>query len=161
MNWRQRYQAAHQRKQDKNGPSLVKDFGYLPTQYPKVNTANGLTRMIENFLNWSGHRATRINTQGRLIDAPQRQASGISLQTKKWIPGTTRRGTADLSATINGRSVMLEIKVGNDRPSEYQLAEQARERAAGGSYEFIHTPEEFFEFYDKFVSSSNKQTTLL
>lgn len=157
MNWRQRYQAAHQRKQDKNGPSLVKDFGYLPTQYPKVNTANGLTRMIENFLNWSGHRATRINTQGRLIEAPQRQASGVSLQTKKWIPGTTRRGTADLSSTIKlksgiGISVMWEIKIGADRPSEYQIQEQQREIAAGGQYFFIKTVEEFFTYYDKIVS---------
>jgi hypothetical protein len=68
-----------------------------------------------------------------------------------YIPTTTRRGTADISATIRGRSVMLEVKCGNDTASEYQTAEQQLERSAGGIYEFIHTPDEFLEIYDKIV----------
>lgn len=115
---------------------------------PDVRKANGLTQFVVNFLTWSGHRATRISSAGRLIDAPQKQQSGISLMTKKFIPGPTRKGSADVSATIRGRSVMIEIKVGRDRPSEHQLREQELERKAGGVYEFISTPEEFFNLYD-------------
>ena len=47
---------------------------------------------------------------------------------------------------------MIEIKVGKDKPSVYQLAEQQRERNAGGMYEFIHTIQEFFDFYDKLLN---------
>ena len=129
-------------------PSAFKNFGPISTNVPDIRKANGLTQFVVNFLTWSGHRATRISSAGRLIDAPQKQQSGISLMTKKFIPGPTRKGSADVSATIRGRSVMIEIKVGRDRPSEHQLREQELERKAGGVYEFISTPEEFFNLYD-------------
>lgn len=144
----QRYIAAHQQYQAEQYPAAVKNFGTVKTQIPDTRKANGLTRFIINFLTWSGHRATRISSAGRLIDAPQKQQSGISLMTKRFIPGPTRKGSADVSATIRGRSVMIEIKVGRDRPSEHQLREQELERKAGGVYEFISTPEEFFNLYD-------------
>jgi hypothetical protein len=67
----------------------------------------------------------------------------------KFIPSATRKGTADISATVKGKSVMIEIKVGADRPRIEQLAEQQRERQAGGIYEFVHSPEEFFLLFDK------------
>jgi hypothetical protein len=102
---------------------------------PVVSKANGLTAFIVNFLNWSGHRATRINVSGRKIK-------------DKWIRSTTRRGTADISATIAGKSVMIEIKVGRDKASEHQLAEQIKERKAGGIYEFVSSVDEFFILYD-------------
>jgi hypothetical protein len=69
----------------------------------------------------------------------------------RYIPGTTRKGTADISATIRGKSVMIEIKVGRDKPSPYQLAEQQKERAAGGIYEFVSGPDEFFSLYDSLL----------
>ncbi len=144
----QRYQQAHRANQDAKYPQGVKDHGYIKTVMPDCNTANGLTRAIVNFLLWNGHRATRINSAGRVIKAPQRQASGVSLMTAKYIPGSTRRGAADVSSTIRGRSVMWEVKVGKDRPSEYQLAEQELERKAGGEYYFVHSFEEFLNYYD-------------
>jgi hypothetical protein len=67
----------------------------------------------------------------------------------KFIPSATRKGTADISATVKGKSVMIEIKVGADRPRPEQLAEQQRERQAGGIYEFVSTPEQFFLLFDK------------
>lgn len=143
-----RYQQAHRANQDAKYPQGVKDHGYIKTVMPDCNTANGLTRAIVNFLLWNGHRATRINSAGRVIKAPQRQASGVSLMTAKYIPGATRRGAADVSSTIRGRSVMWEVKVGKDRPSEYQLAEQELERKAGGEYYFVHSFEEFLNYYD-------------
>ena len=148
-----RYQQAHRANQDAKYPLGVKDHGYIKTVMPDCNTANGLTRAIVNFLLWNGHRATRINSAGRVIKAPQRQASGVSLMTAKYIPGATRRGAADISATIKGRSCMLEIKCGADRPSQYQLAEQELERKAGGVYEFMHSFDEFLLWYDNFIQS--------
>jgi hypothetical protein len=138
-NWKSRYNAAHLKHTSERTPSVVKDGHYSPPIIPKVATANGLTRFIENYINWMGWRATRINTTGRVVGG-------------KYIYGTTRRGTADISATIKGRSCMFEIKLGKDRASEFQLKEQANERAAGGEYYFVHTPEEFFLLLDEFLS---------
>lgn len=134
-----RYIAAHLLHTAERTPSVVKDGLYCPPTIPKVNTANGLTRFIENYINWVGWRATRINTTGRVVGG-------------RYIYGTTRRGSSDLSSTINGKSCMWEVKAGKDRPSEHQLKEQAKERAAGGEYFFVSTPEQFFEYLDEFLN---------
>lgn len=152
MTYKQRYLEAHKEWFAIRYHAAYRDGHYAPPVMPKIKTANGLTKFICNYLTWMKWRATRVNVQGRLVDGLQKQPSGAVLTTKKWIPSTTRKGTADISATIKGRSVMIEIKVGKDRPSEYQLAEQRREQAAGGIYEFVSTPEQFFELYDRIVS---------
>lgn len=148
MMWKDKYRDAHKLHQAKATPNAVKSFGYVNTIFPKVQTSNGLTTAILSFLNWSGHRATRINVAGRLIEKAERQESGTVLTTRKYLPSTTRRGTADISSTIRGKSVMFEIKIGYDAPSEHQLREQKREEDAGGKYYFIHSIDEFFEVYD-------------
>lgn len=152
MTPKQRYQAAHENWFKVQYPNAYKDGYYLEPKHPKVDSANGLTTFICNYLSWMGHRATRVNVSGRLIDTKEKQASGNVIGVKKWIPSSTRKGTADISATIKGRSVMIEIKVGRDKPRPDQLSEQQRERRAGGIYEFISTPEQFFELYDNVIN---------
>jgi hypothetical protein len=134
--WKLRYNTAHYNYTLERTPNVVKDGFYTGPPTPVVTKSNGLTTFIINFLNWSGYRATRINTMGRQING-------------KFIPSATRKGTADISATVKGKSVMIEIKVGKDKPRPEQLVEQQRERQAGGIYEFVHTPEEFFLLFDK------------
>lgn len=152
MTYKKRYEIAHEEWFKIKYPNAYKDGFYLEPKMPKINESNGLTTFICNYLSWRDHRATRINVSGRLVEGKEKQASGVTLGVKKWIKSSTRKGTADISATIKGRSVMIEIKVGKDRPREDQLLEQARERKAGGVYEFIKTPEEFFELYDLVLS---------
>jgi hypothetical protein len=147
-----RYLQAHENYFKEQYPNAYRNGHYTAPKMPIVAKANGLTTFIINYLTWNGFRATRINVSGRLIDGVEKTASGAVLTTKKWMRSTTRKGTADISATINGRSVMIEIKVGKDKPSEHQLLEQARERKAGGIYEFCSSPEEFFKIYDKVVN---------
>jgi hypothetical protein len=141
--WKQEYFDAHEGWFARKYPTAYKDGHYAKPAIPPIRTANGLTKFILNYIMWSGYRATRISSTGRKVG-------------NKWIYGTTRKGTADISCTIAGRSVMIEIKVGNDRASEYQLAEQRLERQAGGIYEFISLPEQFIELYKKLT---NDQTT--
>lgn len=136
MDTKSRYQQAHEKWFKEEYPNAYKDGYYLEPKMPPIGTANGLTTFIMNYVKWEGYRATRINVAGRQIKG-------------KWIPSSTRRGTADISATIKGRSVMIEIKVGSDRPRPEQLQEQERERRSGGIYEFISAPEQFLELYDK------------
>lgn len=151
MTWKQRYSQAHQSWQSKEYPASYNDFGALATNYPDVRKSNGLTRMILYFLKWEGWRATRINTMGRLVDGPQKQDSGISLITKKFIPSTTRKGTADVGSTILGRSSMFEVKVEGDTPRVNQIKEAKRERRSGGIYEFTYSPDDFFIIYDAII----------
>ena len=151
ITYKQRYTEAHKENFARAYPKAYADGLYCEPKIPKVKTANGLTTFICNFLLWKRHRATRINSTGRLIDGTEKGPTGNVIGVKKWIPGSTRKGTADISATIQGRSVMIEIKVGNDKPSDYQMKEQQLERNAGGVYEFIKTPEMFFDLYDKIL----------
>ena len=139
MTSKQRYQQAHEKWFKETYQTAYADGHYAPPKYPITTKANGLTLFICNYINWMGYRATRINTMGRKIG-------------NKWIKGTTRRGSSDVSSTVLGRSIMWEIKVGKDSPRKEQLAEQAKERKAGGEYYFTHSPEQFFEQYDEFLS---------
>lgn len=130
---KQRYQQAHEAHFNR----VAHDAGhYFKPKMPDCSKSNGLTMAIVNFLIWNGHRATRISSAGRMIKG-------------KFIPGPTRKGAADISATIHGRSVMFEIKIGTDKPSECQLREQMLEEKAGGKYFFVKTFEQFLEQYDK------------
>lgn len=134
--WHPRYEAAHRLNQQRLYPSVVRDHGYVKTTFPDTTKANGLTNAIINFIMWHGYRATRISSSGRMVDG-------------KYIPGSTRKGAADISSTIRGMSVMWEVKAGKDRPSPEQLREQQLEQAAGGKYFFVHTFNEFLLLYDK------------
>lgn len=149
--WKLRYQQAHEMNFKTEYPAAFASGHYIPPVYPKIATANGLTTMIVNYLNWLGYRGTRINVQGRLVDAIKTEASGNKFMVKKMIKSATRKGTADISSTIQGKSVMWEIKI-KDKPSDAQLQEQRRERRAGGEYYFVHNPDEFLTLFDCLVS---------
>ena len=135
-----RYEEAYRKWYDRGHPAAVKDHGYPKCKYPDTRKANGLTQFVLNFLKWNGWRATRISSAG-------------SYRNGKFTFSQTRRGTADISATIKGMAVMIEIKVGKDKPSPYQLREQELERKAGGIYEFIRDPEQFIIWYDALLKT--------
>lgn len=146
--WKVRFEQSYATKY----PAAYKHDGMVKGMFPSVGTANGLTKAIISFVNWNGYRATRISSSGRVVDHATAAVGGGTINVKKFIPGTTRKGTADVSATIAGRACMFEVKVGKDRPSDYQLKEQFMERNAGGVYEFIHSMDEFVEIYDKILN---------
>lgn len=115
------------------------------------DTANGLTRCIIDYLHFNGCQAERINTTGRPIDerrvvsdvaGHQRQIGSI-----RWIRGSGTNGSADISATIQGRSVKIEIKVGRDVQSDAQRQYQASIEAAGGIYYIARDFASFVNWY--------------
>jgi hypothetical protein len=153
--WKVRYKAAHDANFAREYPCAFKDGHLVEPVYPKVRESNGLQTAVVNYLNWQGHRAKRINNMGRLVDGVEVTESGAKITAKKWLPSAAGKGQADVSATVwLGRSAQLEIKAGNDKPSAHQLKEQAKERKAGGIYEFIHSIEQFFTWYDKVEESA-------
>jgi hypothetical protein len=142
---------AEQRAQYPNVP----DHGLKPVKY-EDKTANGLTKAIIDFLNLSGHFAERINTMGRMIDS-RKQVTDVIGRTKtigsaKYIPTTGTKGSADISATINGKSVKIEVKIGKDRQSQDQIQYQQRTEQAGGIYLIA---KDFQGFYEWYVQYSN------
>lgn len=132
--WKIRFDLAYKENFKNEYPVAYASHGCLKTSFPDTSKANGLTQAIIKYLMWNGHRATRITSAGRMLG-------------KRFIPGTTRKGAADISSTIKGRSVMWEVKI-NDQPAMEQLREQELERKAGGEYFFVHSMDEFFKHYD-------------
>lgn len=130
-------------------PSLPESARVAPKYTDR--TANGLTKCIIDFLKLSGNQAERVNNTGRPIDKRQQVVDAIgrvrTVGTMQWIPGTGTRGTADLSATIRGRSVKIEVKIGHDRQSEAQKRYQAEVERAGGLYVIASSFEQFYNWY--------------
>lgn len=149
----QRYREAYYLYMERTATEFFAASGgrNMRVDIPRTTTANGLTLFITKYITYLGFRATRINVSGRLVDTVTTTEHGNKFRDKKYIKSSTRKGTADISATINGRSVMIEVKIGSDRPSPAQLQEQQRERAAGGVYEFIRTPEEAIALIDSIL----------
>lgn len=67
--------------------------------------------------------------------------------TYKRVRSSMQRGTADISATIMGKSVKIEIKVGRDKQSEHQRRYQEQIERAGGVYIIIRDMDQFIGWY--------------
>jgi len=135
------------------------EFKYLSYRYPTApghtipftvysdKTANGLTKCICDFLNFSDYQAERINTMG--VFRRSRRTDGTMTE-GQWTKGTGTPGSADISATIYGRSVKIEVKIGKDRQSEAQKNYQAMIERSGGTYFIAKDFDLFLEWFDKF-----------
>jgi hypothetical protein len=131
------------------------NFPYPPQPKYSDKTANGLTKCIKDFLNLSGHQAERISSMGRVIDkrfintdvlGRQKQIGSI-----QYIKGNSTNGTADISATIKGRSVKIEVKIGKDVMSQAQKNYAQSVINAGGVYVIAKDFDNFIEWYDDFM----------
>ena len=137
---------------------IAKNFPALPEHaIPKYQyndrTTNGLTKCIIDFLKFNGWQAERISTTGRWIQ--DRDEHGWKKPTGKWIQGSGTRGSADISATIKGQSVKIEIKRGRDKQSEAQCKYEQQIIDAGGEYWLIYSYNEFRSHYNAFCERFN------
>lgn len=121
-----------------------------PRKY-RDDTANGLTKCIITFLLLQGYQAERINSTGRLIDKRKTYTDVVGRQRTigqyEWVYGTGTQGTADISATIAGKSVKIEVKVESDKQSQAQRLYQQSVEQAGGIYFIARSFEQFFDWY--------------
>lgn len=144
----------------KKYPSIP-DFARCTPKYTD-KTANGLTKCIIDFLNLTGAQAERISNTGRQLDK-RKTVKDILGNTRtigsiKFIPGTGTNGTADISATIKGRSVKVEVKIGADKQSDQQKEYQKKIECAGGIYFVGKDFNSFYNFYNQ--TFINKQDGL-
>lgn len=120
-------------------------------------TSNGLTKCVIDFINLKGYQAERINSTGRQIDQRKKMNGALGIATLgsvKWIKSNTQNGTADISATIKGRSVKIEIKckaTNDNYQSKPQKDYQKKIEQAGGVYIIVRTFQGFYDWYKKFT----------
>ena len=141
---------------------LLKDLelAHKMEKYPKTppnllalthwndNGANALTKSVIAFLQFNGCQAERINTMG--VYRKKYRTDGVAIG-GQWTKGTGTPGSADISATIKGRSVKIEIKYGKDRQSQAQKDYQKAIEEAGGTYIIVKTFADMVKFYDEFI----------
>jgi len=117
-------------------------------------TANGLSKCITDFLQFSGHQCERIAVTGRYIDNSKVVTDTLGFKKRigsgKWIKGSMQPGSADLSAVIWGRAVKIEVKK-RDKQSEAQKKYQEQIERAGGLYWLVRSFDEFLKLYNNMV----------
>lgn len=132
---------------------------------PKYNdkTTNGLTKSIIDFIVFRGGQAERISSTGRFIDNRKTFVDVIgrkrTIGTAKWIRPNTTNGSSDISATIQGRAVKIEVKckaTGDRYQSAAQKSYQQAIEAAGGVYIIATDFQSFYEWYVKHFGNENK-----
>lgn len=141
------------RKKPYNKPEEVKRLEQVTGNKHRDDTANGLTRCIIAYIKYKGGQAERINTTGIPIDE-RRQVTDVlghsrTIGNIEWRTGGGTNGSADISATIRGRSVKIEVKIGRDRQSEAQKAYQKQVETAGGIYYIAHDFTSFLAWYNQ------------
>jgi len=122
---------------------------FRPAKVYKTSTANGLTKAVVDFLNYSGHFATRINNQGTWVSDKFKKGGGF------YRPSTQVKGIADIDSLIKGYKVAIEIKIGSDRESEAQKDYQAKIERAGGYYWIVKDFDQFYILYTNFVEKES------
>jgi hypothetical protein len=109
----------------------VPKHAIVPIKKFKDTTANELTKAIVTYIRLTGNYADRINNMG-VYDA----------KTKKYRKPGTRKGICDIMASkkiklsdkLIAVSVGIEVKIGNDKLSEYQKQIQYEMTQCGGVY---------------------------
>jgi hypothetical protein len=135
-------------------PSI--DERYIPYTKWSDNSANALTKCVIAYITFRGGQAERISSQGQYREGAKIQVGTGEIAYHKqlpgkWTPGQSTKGTADISSTIRGRSVKIEIKYGKDVQSQVQKEYQASVERAGGVYIIVRTFDEFVVWYEQFT----------
>ena len=121
-------------------------------------SANGLTKCVIDFINFRGYQAERVNSMGRQKDN-RTTSTDIFGNTRtigsvQWIKSTSTNGTADISATIKGRSIKIEIKckaTKDYKQSENQKKYQTKVEQAGGIYILVRNFQGFYDWYNLMI----------
>jgi len=135
----------------------VPDYA-IPTPRYTDRTSNGLTECVIDWVNFNGFQAERINSTGRHLDSRKTSIDSLgrsrTVGSVKWIKGSSQIGTADVSATLRGRSVKIEIKckaTGDNYQSQGQKDYQKHIEKAGGVYIIVREFQGFYEWYNEFI----------
>lgn len=113
---------------------------YLVKPKFTVKDANSLTKVVIRCLELHSCYVTRVQSQGQ-----------YNAHSGQWQHGTTRKGTADLHAVINGQHCSIEIKWGKDRLSADQKKTAESVQAAGGVYIVVRDYDTFWNWLCQYI----------
>ena len=132
------------------------NFPYLRKPVYNDNTSNGLTKCVIDYIKLRGFQAERTNSMGMQIDNRSTSTDILGnsriIGARKWIKSSGQTGTADISATIQGRSVKIEIKceaTGDKYQSKGQKDYQKQIEQSGGVYLIVRTFDEFYNWFNR------------
>ena len=136
-------------------------YSYVKTPKYDDSTANGLTTCIIDFLNMmDGTHAERISNEGRTIDTRKTITNVVGqvrqIGSIKRIKSSMQLGTADISATILGRSVKIEVKIKKDFQSQAQKDYQKQIENAKGYYIIAKDFQGFFDWFTAKFKKANE-----
>ncbi|MBD2752610.1 hypothetical protein [Spirosoma validum] len=117
----------------------VPEHGRVKSKFV-VKDSNSLTHAIKRCLELHGCYVTRVQSQGQW-----NQSLG------RFTQSTTKRGTADLHAIIDGRHVSIEVKWGKDRLSADQKKTAAQVQQAGGLYLVVKDYDTFWNWFAQYA----------
>lgn len=154
---KKRFEQLYLKNKLENYPSFIGRENCMPPANTKESGANDLTRLVIDFIIFNDGQAERISSMGRYIDGTKQVTDCIgrkrTIGTGKYVKSTTTNGTADISATIKGRSVKIEIKWKKDTQSDNQKKYEESINKAGGIYIIIKTFDDFIDWFDNFNST--------
>ena len=132
-------------------PSFPDAYRVAPKYTDK--TANGLTKCVVDYLNYSGHMASRVNNMGTW------RADKSNINGGFYTPSNQIKGIADITSCINvkitgipvGLSVWWEVKIGKDVQSDAQKTFAERVESSGGHYYIVKSFEDFLQKYTALI----------
>jgi hypothetical protein len=132
----------------------------MPSYKNEDSTSNGLTACIVDFLNMMDFcHAERTGNEGRVLDTRKTFTNAIgqrvTIGSVKRIQSSGQNGKSDISATVMGRSVKIEVKIGRDFQSEAQKEYQRQIENAKGYYLIAKDFQDFLDWFtDKFKKAN-------
>lgn len=151
-NWKEQLKVLKHEHLKAKSPGFYELSGGTKMKLKPYNdkTSNGLTKSIIDWITFNGGSATRVSCTGQV-----RKINGVM----RYTHGTTRKGTSDIMACIKGKFVSIEVKVGKDRLSEFQVREKALIEKSGGVYFVAKDMDSFIDWFSKtfFIDNNNKK----
>lgn len=141
----QELQQLHRAKQREATPSFPE--AYAPMKKFSDSNTNELTKSIIAFINYIGGFAERINTMG-VYQQPKTINVGYGTLTVGkglYRPTTGVKGSSDISAIYQGKTIKIEVKFGKDRLSPQQIEYIANVTKAGA---FAYVAKDYDSFRD-------------
>jgi len=136
-----------------NDQEWINKFWYKSAiEYTKGSTAAKIEKNIITYIKLLGHHAEKHSVTGREVTGKDiRTALGTIKGKKTYIPSQSQKGSADVTATIFGLSLKIEVKKGKDRMSDEQKKYRDQIIKAGGFYFVAHDENDFLIKFDEFL----------
>jgi hypothetical protein len=131
---------------------VIKFWYKSAIEYTKGRSAAQIEKNIINYIKELGHHAEKHSVTGREITAKDTYTPlGVIKGKKSYIPSQSQKGSADITATVYGVSLKIEVKKGKDRMGPEQIKYSKQIRAAGGFYFIAHDEEDFLTKFNEFL----------